>query len=534
MTDADQKRDHVAASGAMESPESRAASIRWAAYALLITLAAGNVTGRILSVTNANIEVVEKIRIHQAIDRQRDRLEASGLKGDVLQEKLARYERTVRGQLKLRRPFLSANDRSRWCTIRALVDDGTYAIDHIISDPQEYPRWGTIDMVKHDRSGGPHLYSSKPTLLPTLLAGEYWLLQTCTGWTLSQQPFEVVRTMLICTNVTSLVLMFVLLACLVEKYGKSDWGRMLVMATATLGTFLTTFAVTLNNHLIAAACVTVALFAAAGIFYGGRRAWWWFALAGFFAALAAAIELPVVILLVFLGLALLWKVPRPTLAFGLPAVVLVVVAAAGTNYLAHRTVLPPYAYRTTGENWQTGNWYSYSFGVGNVSKESYWKTGATNLQARSVIDRGEPSTARYAFHCLIGHHGIFSLTPIWVLSVAGVLAMVTSRSAPSLRAAGWLIGFVSVLCFLLYLFQPPEMRNYGGMTAGPRWFFWLIPLWLFAMVPAADWTAGNRKRQILATVLLAIGALSASYPTWNPWTHPWLARLLDHLGWVQI
>jgi hypothetical protein len=72
------------------------------------------------------------------------------------------------------------------------------------------------------------------------------------------------------------------------------------------------------------------------------------------------------------------------------------------------------------------------------------------------------------------------------------------------------------------------------MTAGPRWFFWLIPLWLFAMVPAADWTAGNRKRQILATVLLAIGALSASYPTWNPWTHPWLARLLDHLGWVQI
>ena len=78
MTDADQKRDHVAASGAMESPESRAASIRWAAYALLITLAAGNVTGRILSVTNANIEVVEKIRIHQAIDRQRDRLEEIG------------------------------------------------------------------------------------------------------------------------------------------------------------------------------------------------------------------------------------------------------------------------------------------------------------------------------------------------------------------------------------------------------------------------------------------------------------------------
>jgi len=534
MTDADHQRDHVAASDAMESSESRAASIRWAAYTLLITLAVGNVAGRILSVTNVNIEAVEKIRIHQAIDRQRDRLEASGVGADALQEKLARYKSEVRGQLKLRRPFLSANDRSRWCTIRALVDDGTYAIDQIVTDPQEYPRWGTIDMVKHDRSGEPHLYSSKPTLLPTLLSGEYWLLQMCTGWTLSQQPFEVVRAMLLCTNVTSLVLMFLLLACLLEKYGRSDWGRMLVMATATLGTFLTTFAVTLNNHLIAAVCVMVALFAAAAIWYEGRRAWWWFALAGFFAALAVAIELPVVILLVFLGLALLWKVPQRTLAFGLPAVVVVVVAAAGTNYFAHGTLLPPYAYRTAGENWQTGNWYIYSFQVGNVSKESYWKTDSTNLQARSVIDRGEPSTARYAFHCLIGHHGIFSLTPIWVLSVAGVLAMVTSRSAPSLRAAGWLIGLVSVLCFLFYLFQSPEMRNYGGMTSGLRWFFWLIPLWLFAMVPASDWTAGNRKRQILATILLVLSVLSASYPTWNPWTHPWLARLLDHLGRVQI
>ena len=28
-------------------------------------------------------------------------------------------------------PFFSANDRSRWCTISALVDEGTYAIDNV-------------------------------------------------------------------------------------------------------------------------------------------------------------------------------------------------------------------------------------------------------------------------------------------------------------------------------------------------------------------------------------------------------------------
>jgi RimJ/RimL family protein N-acetyltransferase len=39
--------------------------------------------------------------------------------------------------------FLSANDRSRWCTIRALVDDGTYEIDSIIreEDPETGRRY---------------------------------------------------------------------------------------------------------------------------------------------------------------------------------------------------------------------------------------------------------------------------------------------------------------------------------------------------------------------------------------------------------
>ena len=47
------------------------------------------------------------------------------------------------------RPFLSANDRSRWATVRALVEHGTYAIDDIVSQPN----WDTIDMVKHDDQG---------------------------------------------------------------------------------------------------------------------------------------------------------------------------------------------------------------------------------------------------------------------------------------------------------------------------------------------------------------------------------------------
>ena len=36
----------------------------------------------------------------------------------------------------LQRPFLSGNDRSRWCTVRALVEHCTYAIDDVVYLPR--------------------------------------------------------------------------------------------------------------------------------------------------------------------------------------------------------------------------------------------------------------------------------------------------------------------------------------------------------------------------------------------------------------
>ena len=44
--------------------------------------------------------------------------------------------------------------------------------------------WNTIDMVSHKgRDELTHLYSSKPPLLSTLLAGEYIVIRWATGWT---------------------------------------------------------------------------------------------------------------------------------------------------------------------------------------------------------------------------------------------------------------------------------------------------------------------------------------------------------------
>ncbi|MFM8986172.1 MAG: hypothetical protein ACKONH_08970, partial [Planctomycetia bacterium] len=162
----------------------------------------------------------------------------------------------------------------------------------------------------------------------------------------------------------------------------------------------------------------------------------------------------------------------------------------------------------------------YQFRRGSRVIDSYWKPTV----AKSDVDRGEASPPAYAFHVLVGHHGIFSLTPVWLLSLAGLALLVARRdpAGPPERAVAAAIVVCTLVCLAFYVTRPLEDRNYGGMATGFRWALWFAPLWLFAMLPAADAKAGTRGRRVVAAILLAISVASASYPTWNPWTLPWL------------
>ena len=71
------------------------------------------------------------------------------------------------------KPLLSANDRSRWCTVWSLVERHTYQIDEI----DAVPNWSTIDKVRQNG----HFYSSKPPVLSTIVAGVYWVVRAVTG-----------------------------------------------------------------------------------------------------------------------------------------------------------------------------------------------------------------------------------------------------------------------------------------------------------------------------------------------------------------
>lgn len=529
--------------------EDATARLRWGVYGLLIALAVGNATGRILSVNSVNLEIHERERVKAAVDRRKRDFVKQGVEGEELDRRVSKVRAEYQQRLGIQRPFLSANDRSRWCTIRALVDDGTYEIDQIVANSNERAVWNTIDMVKHiGDDGEPHLYSTKPPLFPTLVAGEYWLIKNLTGLTITDNTHAVVRMILVSVNVTSLVIFLLVLARLVERYGRTDWGRLVVMTAATLGTFLTTFAVSLNNHLIAAVCVLVAVDAAMRILYEDERRLRFFAIAVAAASFAVAVELPALLLLALVGLALLWKYPKQTLMAGAPAAIIVLGASLTTNYIAHGTLKPAYAMRDRGNDedgkprdWRNGNWYNYTFEVSDPARpevrrevQSYWSRDEGSLARRSEVDRGDPSRANYALHMTVGHHGIFSLTPIWIFSMIGMGVLCVRREEPSIRLLGGIIVVITAVVFVFYLMQPQENRNYGGVTTGLRWTFWLVPLWLLALMPAADWSAVSRGRRIAISTCLALSVMSASYATWNPWTHPWIADFFAHIGWIQL
>jgi hypothetical protein len=469
-------------------------------------------------------------------------------------------------------PTFSSNDRSRWATVRSLVDDGTYVVGNRLpaeldalaaTDPVSAmallraaemagagpdvgivfePGWGTVDKVLDPARL--RYYSSKPPLLSALVAGEYWVLKKTFGWTLKEQPQEVVRTVLLTINVLPLAVYLWLLVRLLERHGASDWATIFLVGTAAFGTLVTPFIITFNNHTIGTFSVLIALYAALRIMAGEDRPVL-HVVAGFFAGFTVTNELPAAAFAAGLFLLILWRSPRKALLLFAPAAALPVVALMGTNYLAMGSWLD-LAYSKFG-----GPWYEY--------KGSHWLNVKSNTRhsidwAAKFEDEG-----KYALNLLVGHRGIFSLTPVFVLTVAGLvlglrrvrLSQVAlcketlglrgkeapcpkppARTLPLPRTLFLLTLAVSVVVIGYYV-SFAASRNYGGMSSGPRWLMWLTPLWLVTALPAVEWLGRRRRGRGVALLLLGLSVLSASYPAWNPWTHPWLYNFLDSRGFMQ-
>lgn len=500
-------------------------------------------------------------------------------------------------------PFLSANDRSRWCTIAALAVNGTYEIDEVleIRDPHTRRRtWYTIDLVRHrGEDGEQHFYSSKPPLLATIYSGVYLAVRAATGATLMNDTFFVARLMLSLVNLLPLFVLWVLWLRWLRRQNLDAWSLIVLTFFLAWGTFLSTFVITLNNHLPASIAIGISILCIDRIAVRGDKRWQWFALCGLATSFGAASELPALSWVAAAG-ALLgivhWQ--RTLLAY-LPAMLPVAIAFFATNYLAHGVLAPAYAHRGLGEKlfefqrpaddslqqisptvianelrvrgetvsenvtikgarrdevfelwdathqrrfglryeqpvrpgesvigvYQWADWYDYP--------GSYWTS-----DRKQGVDRGEPKRGVYVFQSLLGHHGIFSLTPLWLLVPGG--AVVIWRSSRRLKyfenhrlLVALAILATSAVAIGFYLARPLEDRNYGGVTSGFRWAFWLIPLWLWLVTPAIQAARRSWQRRGVE-ILVAASVFSAVFPWTNPWSSPWLMRYWEYLGWIRL
>lgn len=497
----------------------------------------------------------------------------------------------VNGEL----PFLSANDRSRWCAIAALTEDGKWEIDRItelLDSKGKSKIWNSIDIVRHRGADGKeHFYSSKPPLLTAM----YALVCKPVTWVfrkkLTDEPFLIGRSVMLLVNVLPLALWWIWLTYWLEKNVADVWSRFVLLNMALWGTFLTTFAATLNNHLHAALFFALSLGLVWQIINAHKRGqsksrWLWIA-CGLCAGMAVACELPALAWAAAASVILSVINWRKFLSGYLLANGLVAIAFFTTNYWAHQDLRPPYAHRGVGASIATipkepenadapaidaviaqANQHGYAFTdkakiiparltdvlqciddsvsqrVAIESRDGNWRISHWDdwydfpksywlPVNKKGVDRGEPNPWLYAFHFTIGHHGIFSLTPFWLLGIVGAALWIRSKWDSSHGWNGLLVSeagvalaltAVSLACFLFYATRVVEDRNYGGVCSGFRWVFWLVPAWLWLCVPAVEIASRFSTLRKLIGLLLLISIFSAAIPWPNPWTHPWPYR----------
>ncbi|HOH42101.1 MAG TPA: hypothetical protein PLZ53_03225 [Candidatus Hydrogenedentes bacterium] len=388
---------------------------------------------------------------------------------------------------------------SRLATVYALIHDGVWHIDRPLSeDPNPFEN-KTVDKVqRHDG----HYLSSKPPVLPLLMAGEYGALHRLFGWELTNtdQLRHVLRIMIFTLMKLPHIIGVLCFALLLRLFLPNRFHVAFLILALGLASPLTGFACQLNNHTPAAAGVMVCLYLGIGL-YTARLlpTAWRFLLFGFACAFVFVMDMPVTIFPAVLGLLLLQRFPKQSVlwagAGALPLLLLhfaLMVVITG-NPLPVQTQTSMYTFRN-----------------------SYWRNpiGVDGLNEFWFV---------YLFHMTFGRFGVFLLFPITLLAFPGVYKKIREpQNLLSLPYFALLTAFL-VLSVYYVLFT----NNYGGAAYGFRWYNGAIPVLLLLSLPAVSGVR-NWKCAFLLVPLFVVSAYSAWECFQAPWgaSHEWTCRLL--------
>ena len=364
----------------------------------------------------------------------------------------------------------SWQEESRMATVQALVEQGTFVIDHT-----EFNRTGDKVFINE------HFYSDKTPLLSVVTAGAYSILHNTFGLTLdpticvpNEDPAACRAFMPGGTRFTAfywLTLIFIggSASLLVTLF----WRAMLnVGANGTLATALAVtlglaspiapYSIVFAGHVPAALCLFAGFMLLLSRHAEPRRgeeslarnhtiSWWKFFWAGLLISLSANIDLTLAIFIVAFGVWVSFTCWRRLLPYLLGALVPFALAAL-VNYWAAGTIVPLYF-----------DPKAYDF-VGTVLNTT---VGGTN--GFYSLDFG----VRYAYDMLVGQRGLFAFTPMLIFAFIGMAVAFKQHRQRGLIAV--LLG--GSLIFAAYLILRTD--NFGGVAWGTRWFVPLVPLWWY-------------------------------------------------------
>lgn len=377
---------------------------------------------------------------------------------------------------------VTGNPASRLGTMESLIDHDEWLLDSSIY------RYVTVDKV---RIGGEFL-SSKPPVYAAIGSAAYAGIRMVTGSTMAEAEMATITWLRIVLHVIPFLIGLVLAGRFLRRRTEHDavwfWG----FAAFATGTFIYAYSATINNHALAALLVMAGLAAAVETKSGEDRPWLWLG-AGFTASLAVTMDFGAGVFAISVTALLALNGSKQGLLWFFAGAVGPLVAHFHLTDRLTGSPLPFYG---------QGELYDYP--------GSYWNA------ARDFDALDEPFWT-YAFHALIGHHGLLTMTPLFVLAIPGTVLMIRR---PTERSIGILTAVVVTATVVIYTVFGPG--NYGGTASGMRWFIILAPLLWYAAMRYADARWSLRWFRWLLGTLILLGVAHASAALADPWSvSPW-------------
>lgn len=371
---------------------------------------------------------------------------------------------------------MSVNPASRYATMESLVDRGTWAIDD--------SSLRTVDKVQIDGK----FYSSKPPLMVAVMTPAYWLVRTVQGFGFSEAPYRTVRAMRLLVGVVPWLLGVLAWLALLRRVG-DPLVRAWAGGAMTAGGLITAYASHLDNHTVATAALIAGALLLAPLAcddaIDNRRTFAGGLLWGF----AVTCDLGATPLVGLVGLVAIWRLRETPSAAMWLTIGLLAAPIAQTGLLLAMTGDPRPFYIRDGV-------YTYP--------GSYWQ----NPIEFDALDEPLPV---YAFHVLVGHHGLFSVTPWLLLGVPWIWRPERTQAYEQLRRA----AVAAVLFIIAYYIWTTS--NYGGRCVGMRWLMVIHPVLAVGAVRVMLTTDLLRRRPLLVGALTGWSIANALGGAINPW-----------------